>query len=345
MEYHSFKDDYSEGAHPRILEALQRHNDGQADGYGLDYCCEEAVRLIKEKIDHNEAAVHFVSGGTQANLLVFGAILRPYESVIAAASAHIAVHETGSVEATGHKINLVDTEDGKLTPELIDQVLKIHKDEHKVKPRAVFISQTTENGTIYTRKELKAFYRYCQHENLWLYMDGARLAAALTSTVNDLTLQEIVRLTDVFYIGGTKNGALLGEAIVITHPDLQSNFRYIMKQKGALLAKGRTFGIQFMEMFRDGLYFELGQIANSRASELADGIRSAGYFFMTPPVSNQIFPIFPNKLIEHLQKKFGFHIWETLIEEQAVVRLVTSWATPKSAIRDFIKEINDGTLK
>lgn len=345
MERHSFMDDYSEGAHPSILKALQRHNDGQANSYGMDQWCTEAIRLIKKEVNHTEATVHFVSGGTQANLLVLSAILRPYESVIAATSAHIAVHETGSVEATGHKVSLVDTSNGKLTPELIDPILKTHKDEHMVKPRVVFISQSTESGTLYTRKELNNLYQYCQNENLWLYMDGARLAVALTSTANDLNLQELARLVDVFYIGGTKNGALFGEAIVITAPDLQTNFRYIMKQKGALLAKGRTFGIQFMEMFRNGLYFKMGKDANSRASELADGIHTAGYAFWTPPVSNQIFPIFPQYLIEHLRNYFDFYVWEVLTEDQAVVRLVTSWATPKSAVLDFIKEVNYGTSK
>lgn len=342
MKKYSFKDDYSEGGHPRILEALQRHNDGQVSGYGLDRYSEEAARLIKEEINGNEASVHFVSGGTQANLLVLGAILRPYESVIAPASAHIAVHETGSIEATGHKINTVNTGDGKLTPDHIESVLKNHIDEHRVKPKVVFLSQTTENGTLYSKAELEGLSRICRQENLWLYVDGARLAVALTTQANDLTLEELAKMVDVFYIGGTKNGALFGEAIVITNPALQSNFRYMMKQKGALLAKGRIFGIQFMELFRDGLYYELGEKANSRASHLAEGIRSAGYSFRSSPVSNQIFPIFPNKLIEHLQNTFEFHTWEILNEERSVVRLVTSWATPESAVNDFLTALKDG---
>ena len=345
MEKHSFRDDYSEGAHPRILEALQRHNDGQTEGYGMDRYCMEAARLIKEKIRQIDSIVHFVSGGTQANLLVLSALLRPYESVIAASSAHIAVHEAGSVEATGHKINLVETSDGKLNPMQIDQVLKNHRDEHMVKPRVVFISQSTESGTLYRKNELEKLSIYCKKKGLYLYMDGARLAVALTANTNNLSLLELADLVDVFYIGGTKNGALLGEAIVITNPYFQNNFRYIMKQKGALLAKGRLFGIQFMEMFRDGLYFELGQNANARAAELAEGIRSAGYSFSTPPISNQIFPIFPHTLIAHLQKKFGFYIWEKAGMGHSIIRLVTSWATPESAIRDFIKEMNDGPFK
>lgn len=339
MLFYNFKDDYSEGAHLRILEALQRYNEGQTESYGRDQYCLDAIRLIREKIKIPHADIHFVSGGTQANLLVLSAILRPFESVMAAATAHIAVHETGSIESTGHKINLISTTNGKLTPDLIGEVIKEHQDEHRVKPRAVFISQSTESGTLYTKKELTDLSRYCRKRNLVLYLDGARLAVALTAETNDLTLPDVAELVDVFYIGGTKIGALLGEAIVITNPKLQENFRYHMKQKGALLAKGRIFGIQFLELLSDDLFLELGRKANNQAKQLAKGIESTGYSFWTPPVSNQIFPIFPNTLIDHLREKFGFYTWNKFDNTHAVIRLVTSWATPSKAVMEFISEL------
>lgn len=339
MIYHSFKNDYSEGAHPRILEALQKFNGGQVEGYGLDRYCTDATALIKKKIKKDNADIHFVSGGTQANMLVISAILRSYESVVAATTAHIAVHETGSIESTGHKINLIPTSHGKLTSELVEEVISEHQDEHMVKPRAVFISQSTESGSLYSKKELTELSGYCRKNNLLLYMDGARLAVALTAETNDLTLPDIADLVDVFYIGGTKSGALLGEAIVITNQELQQNFRYHMKQKGALLAKGRIFGIQFLELFRDDLFLELSQTANNRAAQLAKGIESKGYSFSIPPVSNQIFPILPIALIGHLQKKFGFYIWSKFDNHHSVIRLVTSWATPEMAVDEFIKEL------
>ncbi|WP_261395103.1 threonine aldolase family protein [Membranihabitans marinus] len=339
VNQYSFRDDYSEGAHPRILEAIARYNNGQVEGYGMDPYCQEAIRLIRQETGAMKAAVHFVSGGTQANLLILSAILRPYEAVIAAGSAHISVHETGSIEATGHKIILIDTETGKLTPHLIAPILDRHQDEHRVKPKAVFISQTTECGTIYTKTELENLSRYCRKNDLWLYVDGARLGAALTSPSNDLSLQDLAQMVDVFYIGGTKNGALFGEAIVITNEALQSNFRYIMKQKGGLLAKSRFFGIQFTEMFRDGLYYELGQHANFCARELSEGLQVAGYTFDRPPASNQLFPVFPDQVIEELQNKYTFHIWGPCNKSESVVRLVTSWATSTSAIHAFLASL------
>lgn len=336
----SFKDDYSEGGHPAILESLLRHNHGQEEGYGLDRYCREAAQCIRSQLDQPAADIHFVSGGTQANVLVIRSILKPYESVIAASSGHINVHETGAIEAVGHKINLVSSPDGKLNPHSVDSVLKKHVDEHMVLPRLLYISQSTEYGSLYSKDELRELSRYCRENELFLYMDGARLAVALTADDNDLSLSEIAGLVDAFYIGGTKNGALLGEAIVLVNPAIQRNFRFVMKQSGALLAKGRILGIQFAELFRDDLFFKLGQHANIRARQLAGGIRDAGFDFKTPPVTNQIFPILPDKLIEHLRKQFDFYEWETLEGDRSVIRLVTSWATQESAIEELIIEIN-----
>ncbi|MCF6242440.1 MAG: aminotransferase class V-fold PLP-dependent enzyme, partial [Bacteroidales bacterium] len=311
----------------------------QQEGYGEDEYCSLAEKKILERIDSPQSAVHFVSGGTQANLIVISSLLKPYESVIAAESGHIATHETGAIEATGHKINTVQTKNGKLYPKDIKAQIEYHSDEHMVKPAMVYISNTTELGTVYTKKELAELSETCKKYGLYLFMDGARLASALTSHVNDLNMSDIARLTDVFYIGGTKNGALLGEAIVINNQNLQKNFRFAMKQRGALLAKGRIFGIQFIELFKNDLFYELAQQANTMAMKLAEGIKKAGYDFLTEPASNQIFPILPNDLIEKLSKKFGFYVWATYDKNHSSIRLVTSWATKTEMVDKFIEEI------
>ncbi|MEG0188947.1 MAG: aminotransferase class V-fold PLP-dependent enzyme, partial [Algoriella sp.] len=234
MEKYSFKNDYSEGAHPAILQKLVETNLTQTIGYGEDEFCDEARELIKKQLK-KEAEIHFVSGGTQANLIVISSILKPYESVIAAETGHIAVHETGAIEATGHKINTIATSDGKISAIQIEKVLKLHTDEHMVKPKMVYISNSTEVGSVYTKAELKSIYNFCQENNLILFVDGARLGSALTSSKCDLTLEDMANLCDVFYIGGTKNGALIGEAIVFNKLDLNENFRFHIKQKGGML--------------------------------------------------------------------------------------------------------------
>jgi threonine aldolase len=339
MIQYSFKDDYHEGAHERILKALNDTNLMQESGYGEDSFSEEAKLLIRKKIKQPEADIHFVSGGTQANLIVISSMIKSYESVIAATTAHIAVHEAGAVEATGHKINTVETKDGKLTPGMVQEVLDFHTDEHMVKPGAVFISNTTEVGSVYSKKELEEMSVFCRKNKLYLYLDGARLGSALTSGVNDLTLSALSRLVDVFYIGGTKNGALLGEAIVIVNDELKNNFRFYLKQKGALLAKGRIFSIQFLELFKDGLFFEIAGHANRMAAKLAEGIKKLNYGFLTEPVSNQIFPVLPNELIEKLDKKYGFYTWQKMDEKNSAIRLVTSWATKEKFVDRFIEDL------
>jgi threonine aldolase len=339
MIKYSFKDDYSEGAHPKILEALSRTNMIQEVGYGEDDYCRESIKIIRQKIQNPKADIHFVSGGTQANLIVISSILKPYESVIAATIGHIAVHEAGAIEATGHKINTIETKDGKLKPKDIKLVLDFHTDEHMVKPKVVFISNSTEIGSIYSKKELQELSNFCKQHGLFLYLDGARLGSALTSKQNDLTLSELSKLVDIFYIGGTKNGALLGEAIIINHNELKKNFRFHLKQKGALLAKGRILGIQFLELFKEDLFFELGKHANSMASKLAGGIKKSGYEFLTVPASNQIFPIFPNKLIQNLDKKYEFYAWKETDDKSSAIRLVTSWATKEKFVNQFIEDL------
>lgn len=339
---YSFKNDYAEGAHPNILKSLIDINLNQEGDYGLDKYSFEAENIIKKDIIKNpNTDIHFVSGGTQANLIVIASILKPYESVISANTAHINIHEAGAIEATGHKINTIETDNGKLYPEQIKKVLDFHEDEHMVKPKLVFISNTTEIGTVYKKKELEDLSNFCRKNNLYLYLDGARLGSAMSSVENDLTMKELSSLLDIFYIGGTKNGTLLGEAIVINNDNLKENFRFHLKQKGALLAKGRIIGIQFLELFKDNLFFQLGKHANEMATKIADEITSLGYDFLVPPASNQIFPILPDDLIEKLEKKYDFYIWRGIeSENKSIIRLVTSWATKEEFVDKLISDLN-----
>lgn len=338
MKKYSFKNDYSEGAHPAILQRLMETNLQQTIGYGEDEFCDEARAWIKTYLQ-KDSAIHFVSGGTQANLIVISSMLKPHESVIAVESGHIAVHETGAIEATGHKVNTVPTIDGKMTIDEIQNVLNLHTDEHMVKPKMVYISNSTEVGSVYTKAELTAIYDFCQKNKLYLFVDGARLGSALTSSKSDLTLEDFANLTDVFYIGGTKNGALIGEAIIINTPQLNEDFRYHIKQKGGMLAKGRLIGIQFAEMFKNDLFFEMGKHANAMAKKLAEGIAAKGYDFLTVPSSNQIFPILPQQEIERLHEKFEFFVWQKIDEEHSAVRLVTSWATPEEQVDHLLNQL------
>jgi threonine aldolase len=334
-----FFDDYSEGAHPRILEALARTNLQQEPGYVMDAFAEEAAGFIRERFGCPQAEVHFVSSGTQANLAVLSAILKPWESVIAAESGHINTHEAGAVEATGHKVNTVKGHQGKVRPAEIQEVVEMHNFDQMVVPRAVYISQSTELGTVYTSAEVTALSEKCKEHGLHLYLDGARLGAALASRACDLSPETVAKLVDVFYIGGTKNGALIGEAIVIVNPELQDHFRYNLRQRGGLLAKGRAVSLQFLELFRDNLYFEIARHANDLAGQLEAGIRECGYQILVEAPTNQVFPIFPNPVIERLQQEYGFHVWEKFDAQHSVIRLVTSWATRENAVSEFLSTL------
>lgn len=342
MYKYSFYNDYSEGAHPALLELLTRTNYDQEHGYSNDSLCLQAVELIQAQIQNQQAAVHFIPGGTQTNLIALASMLRPYESVIAASTAHIAVHEAGAIEATGHKINTVCAPDGKLTPEQVLAVLVDHTDEHMVKPAVVFISNSTELGTIYRKADLEALSRVCRQFNLLLYLDGARLGCGLTARESDLTLADLSQWVDMFYIGGTKNGALMGEALVISNPNLQEHFRFHLKQHGALLAKGRLMGSQFVGLFQNNLYFDLARHANASAEHLAQGIMALGYPFLPPPATNQIFPILPDRLIESMSQFYGFYVWKKMEDNCSAVRLVTSWATPGEKVEEFLKDLRFG---
>jgi threonine aldolase len=336
---YSFKNDYSEGAHTRILNALIEGNMEQVEGYGEDTYTKQAIELLKQRIGREDIDIHLFSGGTQTNLTAIAAFLRPHEAAIAANTGHILAHETGAIEATGHKVISIEVEDGKLCSTHINSILELHADEHMVKPKLVYISNPTEIGSIYSKRELENLSIFCKEKNLFLYVDGARLGSALCSEENDMELSDLGKYADAFYIGGTKNGALIGEALVICRDSLKEDFRFIIKQKGALLAKGKLLGIQFLELFRDNLYFDLAKHSNKMASILKDEISKAGYSFLTHSPSNQIFPILPNKLIKELQEKYSFHIWQKVDDNNSAIRLVTSWATQETKVRDFINDL------
>lgn len=339
MKY-SFKNDYSEGCHPSILEALMRTNFSQQNGYGLDDYCAEASNIIKEKSNSPDSKVHFVSGGTQANLIVISSFLKPHESVISAHTGHIFTNETGAIEATGHKVHGVETLDGKLKPKDIQNILDIHTNiPHQVKQKLVYISNSTEVGTIYTKKELEVLSQFCKEKNLYLFMDGARLGHALTAQSNDITWEDIAKLTDVYYLGGTKNGALLGEAIVINNKVLQEEFGFHLKQKGAMLAKGRLLGIQFQELLKDDLYWDLAKHANTQAMKIKEAFKEIGCEFLAETETNQIFPILENSKIEKLSEHFDFYIWKKINNEKSAIRIITSWATYNAVVENFCNEI------
>ncbi|WP_075980197.1 threonine aldolase family protein [Bacillus massilinigeriensis] len=336
---YSFKNDYSEGAHPRILNALLKTNLEQEEGYGEDRYSQEAIELLKDRVERKDVDIHFLAGGTQTNLTALSAFLRPHEAIIAASTGHILGHETGAIEATGHKIISIPVDDGKLKPVLIKEVLEAHTDEHMVKPRLVYISNSTEIGTIYKKRELEQLSDFCKENHLLLYMDGARLGSALCSDEGDLKLSDLPSLVDAFYIGGTKNGALIGEALVICRDTLKEDFRYLMKQRGAILAKGRLLGIQFLELFRDNLFFDLAEHANKMAKLLKNELSKENIEFLTYSPSNQIFPILPLSLIEALQKRYSFLIWEKVDTDTFTIRLVTSWATKEDQVLAFIEDL------
>lgn len=335
----NFKNDYSEGCHPRILDALARTNPEQTVGYGLDEHCANAAALIRKVIGCQAADIHFLVGGTQTNLTAIAAFLRPHHCVLAAATGHVNVHETGAIEATGHKVVTRPTPDGKLTPVLVQEMVDEHTDEHMVKPGLVYISQSTELGTVYTKAELEALHTCCQSNNLLLYIDGARLACALASHLCDVKLSDLPYLCDAFYIGGTKNGMLFGEALVIVNDDLKDDFRFLIKQRGGMLAKGRLLGIQFEEQFRDDLYFQLGRHANRLAQQLQTGLEAKGYPLLQRSSTNQVFPILTAEQYEYFSSIALFELWSTLPDGRKVIRLVTSWTTTQEAVDCFLNQL------
>jgi len=341
MTITSFLDDYSEGAHPDILRALSDTNLTQQTAYGEDAYSAEARARIRRHLGGADCAISFVASGTLSNIISIASCLRPHEAVIAASSGHIVGRETGAIEAIGHKIIPVAPVDGKLTPEGIQAALEANAHfPHMAKPRLVYVSNATETGTIYGKSELQAISDLCRQRSLLLFLDGARLGAALAAKNNDLTLPDLPRLTDIFWIGGTKAGALLGEAIVIANPALADDFAFHVKQRGGLLAKGRVLGIQFQELFGESnLFFGLARHANAMAKKLAAGIIDAGHELAAATETNQVFAILPDALIESLQRDFAFYVWEKHDGQRSVVRLVTSWATKEAKVDALIAKI------
>lgn len=339
MAKYSFGDDYSEGVHPQLLKAIIKANSSQQIAYGNDVFTQKANSAIRARLGcSSDVGIWFVPSGTSANAISIGSCLRPHESVIAASSGHIVVRETGAVEATGHKIINVPPLDGKLTVDSINQALEENWHfPHMAKPRLVYISNATEIGTVYSRAELQAIKALCVHRGLLLFMDGARLGHALASEMNDLSWRDVFELTDVFWIGGTKNGSLLGEAIVIKDPSIAADFGFHVKQHGCLLAKSWVMGAQFAALFdaEHDLFLELAAHANEMAARISMAITDAGYSLVAPTETNQVFAILPMPLVETLQESFIFFVWEKLKgadEERAVVRLVTSWATDEGQV-------------
>ena len=331
-----FHNDYSEGCHEKIMQRLQLTNLEQTPGYGTDAYCHSAAQKIRALCGNEALAVHFLVGGTQTNLTVIAAALRPHQGVICAQSGHIHVHETGAVEAAGHKVLSVPSADGKVTADQVAELVDAHRAdasmEHTVQPKMVYISNPTELGTIYSLQELTALADACHSRGLYLFLDGARLGYGLTASDNDVTLPDLGRLCDVFYIGGTKVGALFGEAVVIRDPAIGEDFRYMIKQRGGMLAKGRLLGLQFDTLMEDDLYFALGKHANKLADQIRQTLAQLGYPLLIPTTTNQIFPILPDADLAELSREFTFTEQERIDEGHRAVRFCTSWATKQENV-------------
>ena len=335
----SFESDYIVGAHPKVLERLIETNMEQLSGYGSDRYCESAKQKIRAACGCPEADIHFIVGGTQTNMIVISSMLRPYEGVIAAKTGHVAVHEAGAIENSGHKVLELPEHAGKMDPaELRDYLETFYGDanhEHMVFPGMVYISHPTELGTLYTKAELEAIAGICKAYRIPLFLDGARLGYGVMSRQTDVTIRDIARLCDVFYIGGTKVGALCGEAVVFPKNDAPAHFMTMVKQKGALLAKGRLLGVQFDALFTDDLYFELGAHAIAMAERLKALIHAKGYRFQLESPTNQQFVILENGQMEALREKIAFSFWEKYDDTHTVVRFCTGWATTEEDMAAF----------
>ncbi len=338
-----FDIDYAEGMHPQILKRLQETNDEQTAGYGKDPYCESARQKIKKACGRDDIDVHFMVGGTQANVTVIAHLLRPYQGALSATTGHIHTHETGALEATGHKVLLLDHQDGKLSAESIrtymEDYLALPNPEHKVEPKLVYLSQSTELGTLYSKEELKEIHELCQEYGLYLFIDGARLGYALASEENDLTLKDLTEFCDAFYIGGTKVGAMMGEAIIITNDLLKPGFRHMIKQNGNLLAKGRFLGLQFDSLFDENLYLTISKHAIDCANRIVNALRDDGYELAYPSPTNQIFPVLHQKQIDALKDKYIFQLWEKVDDDRSIIRLCTSWATKKENVDRLIEDL------
>lgn len=344
-----FHNDYNEAAHPEVLKKMMEDVDVQYPGYGTDDTCSRAVQLIREKCSAPNADVHFLVGGTQTNLAVIAAALRPHQAVLGVNTAHVNVHETGAIEATGHKVVAIDSEDGKITAKQVLDVAKAQaaeaEPEHGVQVKMVYISHPTELGTTYRLEELEEISKICREYGLYLYLDGARLGYALAASDNDIQLSDLARLCDVFYIGGTKVGAMFGEAVVFSNKEISRDFRYIIKQRGALLAKGWLLGKQFEALFEGDLYMRISAHADEQAERLRRVLSECGYPLLVPCSTNQTFAIIPDQVLEEIGNEFTYMIQEKMPEGKSAVRFCTSWATDPDAVTKLCQRIMDSSQK
>ena len=338
-----FQCDYNEGAHPKVMEKLLATNMEQTPGYGEDEHCANAARLIRQVCGDDTLAVHFLVGGTQTNMTVIDAGLRSHQGVISADTGHINVHETGAVESLGHKVLALPHKDGKINAAQVEKLYQehIHNDsfEHMVQPKMVYISNPTEYGTLYTRGELEELSEVCHRYGLWLFLDGARLGYGLTAADNELDFPLLARCCDAFYIGGTKVGALFGEAVVIANEELKKDFRYNIKQRGGMLAKGRLLGIQFLTLFEENRYFDISAHAARLAEKLKDELIKMGVKFYINSPTNQQFPILPDAVLAELKKKYSFAYQERMDETHSAVRFCTCWATKEENVDMLLADI------
>lgn len=335
-----FESDYTEGAHPKILERLNETNMIQASGYGHDEFCESAKNKIRKTINCPNAQIQFITGGTQTNQIVIDTMLKPFEGVVSAQTGHVNSHEAGAIEYTGHKVIPIPQHEGKIDgTELNDYLETFFSDgnnEHMVFPGMVYISHPTEYGTLYTKNELTKISSVCRKNSIPLFMDGARLGYGIMAKSSDLSLEDIAELCDVFYIGGTKCGALCGEAVVFTKNNMPLHFENLVKKHGALLAKGRLLGVQFDALFTDNLYLEISKNAIDTAEVLKKALKEKGYRFLLDSPTNQQFVILENKFMEELKKSVKFNFWEKYDKDHTVVRFATSWSTKMENVEKLI---------
>ena len=338
-----FNNDYSEGCHEKVLDALVKTNMEQTFGYGEDEYCAAAAAKIRQLCQDETVAVHFLVGGTQTNLTVIASALRPHQGALCPVGGHINVHETGAIEATGHKVLALPSDDGKITAQQVENAVKAHRAddsfEHMVQPKLVYISNPTEYGTLYSLEELEKLSAVCRELGLYLFLDGARLGYGMVSQGNDLTMADLARLCDVFYIGGTKVGALFGEAVVISNAALKEDFRYLIKQHGGMLAKGRLLGVQFDALMTDNLYFEIAKHAVALADQMRDTFDALKVPYLVPGTTNQIFPILPDAVLGELAKTFVFTEMERVDDTHRAVRFCTSWATKKENVDALCEQL------
>lgn len=341
----SFESDYVEGAHPKILERLTETNFIQQTGYGNDEYSLNAKNLIKKACGREDVDIHLLVGGTQTNLIVISSILRPFQGVLSPITGHINVHETGAIEGTGHKVLILDSDNGKIKGNQIREYCKDHYEspisEHLVQPGMVYISHPTEHGTLYTKDELLDIKSACDEYAMPLFIDGARLGYGIASPKNDISLQDITNIADIYYIGGTKCGAFLGEAVVISNDKYKKDFRYAMKQRGALLAKGRLIGIQFETLFTDNLYFDICKNAVKYALSIREGFLNQGIKMFGESYANQQFPIVNKKQLDYLQERYIFEEWGPFDKDHTIIRFCTSWATKEEDVNTLLNDIKN----